>query len=45
LKEDSNTIQTLANATVILQRHPNSKKHQEQWHYRSMIGKLNYLAQ
>jgi Reverse transcriptase (RNA-dependent DNA polymerase) len=45
LKENSNTIQTPANATVILQRYPNFKKHQEQWHYRSMIGKLNYLAQ
>jgi Reverse transcriptase (RNA-dependent DNA polymerase) len=45
LKEDSNTLTTPGNLTVILQKCALSKNHNETWNYRAMIGKLNYLAQ
>jgi hypothetical protein len=45
LKEDSNTLTTPANSTVVLQKHSTSKSHSATWNYRAMIGKLNYLAQ
>jgi hypothetical protein len=32
-----------APSTVILQRDPDGEAHNEQWNYRSIIGKLNYL--
>ena len=45
LKEDSNTISIPAPSSIILQTYPNSVPHNEIWHYRSIMGKLNFLAQ
>jgi Reverse transcriptase (RNA-dependent DNA polymerase) len=45
LKEDSNTTQLPAPCTRILRAHHDSSPHAESWHYRSVIGKLNFLAQ
>jgi Reverse transcriptase (RNA-dependent DNA polymerase) len=45
LKEDSNTTQLPALSTRILHAHHDSEAHAEIWHYRSLIGKLNFLAQ
>ena len=35
--------QVPAKSSQILQRHKDSKPHDRKWHYRSIIGKLNYL--
>jgi hypothetical protein len=45
LKEDSNTTQLPAPSTRILRAHHESSPHAEAWHYRSLIGKLNFIAQ
>jgi Reverse transcriptase (RNA-dependent DNA polymerase) len=45
LKEDSNTTKLPAPSTRILWAHHDSSPHAESWHYRSVIGKLNFLAQ
>jgi hypothetical protein len=45
LKEDSNTLPIPAVSSRILHAHTDSTLHAEQWHYRSIIGKLNFLAQ
>ena len=34
---------TPAKSSRILQRHEHSKPFNQRWHYRSVIGKLNYL--
>jgi Reverse transcriptase (RNA-dependent DNA polymerase) len=44
LKEDSNTLPIPAPSTRILHAHKDSTQHKESWHYRSIIGKLNFLA-
>jgi hypothetical protein len=41
--ENAKTRETPALASKILQKHQNSASHNEYWHYRSVIGKLNYL--
>jgi Reverse transcriptase (RNA-dependent DNA polymerase)/GAG-pre-integrase domain len=43
LKENPNTRDIPALSSKILQKHSNSPSHNEKWHYRSVIGKLNYL--
>lgn len=44
LQPNSVTKPTPARSSVILQRHDSSQAHDhEAWHYRSVIGKLNYL--
>jgi hypothetical protein len=43
LKEDLNGRNTPALSSHILRAHKESEKHNEKWHYRSVIGKLNYL--
>jgi Reverse transcriptase (RNA-dependent DNA polymerase) len=45
LKEDSNTTQLPAPSTRIIWAHHGSSPHAESWHYRSVIGTLNFLAQ
>jgi hypothetical protein len=45
LKEDSNTTKLPAPSNRILRAHHESSSHAETWHYRSLIGKLNFLAQ
>jgi Reverse transcriptase (RNA-dependent DNA polymerase) len=45
LKEDSNTTQLPAPSTRILSAHHDSSPHAESWHYRSVTGKLNFVAQ
>jgi hypothetical protein len=45
LKEDSNTLPIPAVSSRILHAHVDSTPYAEQWHYRSIIGKLNFLAQ
>jgi Reverse transcriptase (RNA-dependent DNA polymerase) len=45
LKEDSNTLPIPAPSTKILHAYKDSEDHRETWHYRSIIGKLNFLAQ
>jgi hypothetical protein len=45
LKEDSNTTQLPAPPTRILRAYHDSSPHAESWHYRSVIGKWNFLAQ
>jgi hypothetical protein len=41
--ENTKTRGTKALSSKILQRHENSMSHSDPWHYRSVIGKLNYL--
>jgi Reverse transcriptase (RNA-dependent DNA polymerase) len=43
LKENSNIRDIPALSSKILQKHSDSGEHDEKWHYRSEIGKLNYL--
>lgn len=43
LGENSKTRDTPALSSVIIQQHADSQPHNEEWHYRSVIGKLNYL--
>jgi Reverse transcriptase (RNA-dependent DNA polymerase)/GAG-pre-integrase domain len=43
LKENSTTRNTPALSTKILHKYESSPPHNEDWHYRSVIGKLNYL--
>jgi Reverse transcriptase (RNA-dependent DNA polymerase) len=45
LKEGSNTLPIPAPSTKILHTHSDSQSHKYYWHYRSIIGKLNFLAQ
>jgi hypothetical protein len=45
LKEDSNTLPIPAPSTRVLHAHKDSTPHKESCHYRSIIGKLNCLAQ
>ena len=45
LKEDSNTLLIPAPSSLILQSHVDGTPHNENWHYRSIIGKINFLAQ
>jgi hypothetical protein len=45
LKKDSNTTQLPEPSTRIHRDHHDSSPHAESWHYRSVIGKLNFLAQ
>jgi hypothetical protein len=42
LKEGTKTKNTPAMSTKILQQHLNSPEFNEPWHYRSVIGKLNF---
>jgi hypothetical protein len=43
LKDDSNGRCLPALSSTILRAHKESEQHNEKWHYRSVIGKLNYL--
>jgi hypothetical protein len=43
IKDDTNTKTTPALSTKILQQHLDSPEFNEPWHYRSVIGKLNFL--
>jgi hypothetical protein len=43
LKKNSNSRSIPALSSKILHRHIDSPCHNEKWHYRSVIGKLNYL--
>jgi Reverse transcriptase (RNA-dependent DNA polymerase) len=43
LKENSTSRDIPALSTKILQKFESSPPHNEDWHYRSVIGKLNYL--
>jgi Reverse transcriptase (RNA-dependent DNA polymerase)/GAG-pre-integrase domain len=43
LKENSKSRSIPALSTKILRKHETSPPHNEDWHYRSIIGKLNYL--
>jgi Reverse transcriptase (RNA-dependent DNA polymerase) len=43
LQENSNTRKTPALSSKILNAYAASPSHSELWHYRSIIGKLNYL--
>jgi Reverse transcriptase (RNA-dependent DNA polymerase)/GAG-pre-integrase domain len=43
LKDNSNSRAIPALSSKILQKHLDSPGHNEKWHYRSVIGKLNYL--
>jgi hypothetical protein len=43
LTEKSNTRRLPALSTKIMQKFENSPLHEEKWHYRSVIGKLQYL--
>jgi Reverse transcriptase (RNA-dependent DNA polymerase) len=43
LNKESTTRPVPALSSVILQRYDDSPPHSESWHYRSVIGKLNYL--
>jgi hypothetical protein len=43
LKEDSTSRHIPALSTKILRKHETSPRHNEDWHYRSVIGKLSYL--
>jgi hypothetical protein len=43
LKDDSNGRNTPALSSVILREYKESQPYNEKWHYRSIIGKLNYL--
>lgn len=43
LDEKSNSRLIPALSTKILQKYETSAPHNEEWHYRSVIGKLNYL--
>jgi hypothetical protein len=43
LQEGSKSRKTPANSSTILQEHRNSDPHNESWHYRGVIGKLNFL--
>jgi hypothetical protein len=43
LKEDSKARKIPANSSTILQEHRDSEQHSESWHYRGVIGKLNFL--
>jgi Reverse transcriptase (RNA-dependent DNA polymerase) len=45
LKEYSNILPIPAPSTRILHAHVDSQPDKEDWHYRSIIGKLNFLAQ
>jgi Reverse transcriptase (RNA-dependent DNA polymerase) len=45
LKEDSITLPMPAPSTQVLHAYANSNPHKEDWHYRSIIGKINFLAQ
>ena len=42
-QEDSNGRNTPALSSTILRAHKESEIHNEQWHYRLVIEKLNYL--
>jgi Reverse transcriptase (RNA-dependent DNA polymerase) len=43
LQDNSHSKDTPALSTKILQRHDTSTPHNEPWHYRGVIGKLNFL--
>jgi histone deacetylase 1/2 len=43
LKYAPKTLDIPAPSTIILERDPDGEPHEESWHYRSIIGKLNYL--
>jgi hypothetical protein len=43
LDENSTIRRTPALSNVVLHAHTDSLPHSEKWHYRSVIGKLNYL--
>ena len=43
LTESSNSRALPALTTHILRKHEDSPPHSEPWHYRSVVGKLNYL--
>jgi Reverse transcriptase (RNA-dependent DNA polymerase) len=43
LKDNSNSREIPALSSKILQRYLDSPAHSEKWHYRSVVGKLNYL--
>jgi Reverse transcriptase (RNA-dependent DNA polymerase) len=43
LDDQSNQRKLPASAIKILHRHKSSDKHTEEWHYRSVIGKIYYL--
>jgi Reverse transcriptase (RNA-dependent DNA polymerase) len=43
LNEKSKSCKTPSVTNQVLHAHKDSEEHTEQWHYRSVIGKLNYL--
>lgn len=44
LNEDSTSRSIPALVSVVIHKHENSPAHEADWRYRSLIGKLNYLA-